>query len=72
MMEPFLFRFKQNCSTKMNNEEQFYYDDKMDMVMIKDNETISPAIHHSGNNIPGTKKADLEKGEDSKDTMMWS
>lgn len=71
-MEPFLFRFKQNCSTKLENEGQFYYDDKMDIVVIKDDQTIIPAIHHTGNNVPGTKKADLEKGEDSKDTMMWS
>ena len=71
MVKPFLFRFKQKCSTQISNNGQFYYDDKLDMVMIGDNETAVPAIHHTGNNVPYTKKADIEKGEDSKDTMMW-
>lgn len=55
----------------MNDSEQFYYDDGLDMVMMEDGKTALPAIHHTGNGAPATKKADLEKGEDSKDTMMW-
>ncbi|MCY4490371.1 MAG: hypothetical protein OXC46_02785 [Thaumarchaeota archaeon] len=40
--------------------------------MIKDKELTLPVIHYTGNNIPCTKKADVETGEDVKDTMMWS
>lgn len=70
-MEPFLFRFKQSCSTKMTDTDQFHYDGDLDMVMVSDEGNVLPAIHHTGNNVPGTKKADIEKGEDAKDTIMW-
>ena len=71
MAEPYLFRFKQECSTKISDDEQFYYDNEFDMIMMKDNNRTIPAICHNGDNVPRTKKADMEKGEDSKDTMMW-
>lgn len=72
MKEPYLFRYKQKCSTKQTNNEQLYYDDKVDMMMIVENGVAVPAIYNNSNIIPMTKKADMEKGEDSKDTVMWS
>jgi len=71
MYEPFLFKFKQPCTTINSMEPKFYYDNKTDMVVTNLDNKITPAICCKGSNIPGTKKADLEKGEDSKDTLMW-
>ena len=69
-MEPFLFRFKKRCSTAFDNEEKFYYDNSLDMVFVKESKNNIPVIHDPNGNVPGTKKADLEKGEDSKDSIM--
>ena len=70
MIQPFLFQFKQRCSTEHSIGGDFFYDDEINMVAIKKNGKIIPSIHCSGSHIPGSKKADLVKGEDAKDSIM--
>jgi len=70
MNEPFLFQFKQSCSTEHEIGGEFFYDDKTDMVVMEKNGNLIPSIHCSGKHVPGTKKADVETGEDAKDSIM--
>ena len=69
MVRPFLFRFRQQCTTR-GDFDNFAYDEGLDMVVAK-NKDRTPAVF-SDLGMPGTKKEDMEKGEDSKDAMMWA
>ncbi len=71
MEQPFLFKFKQPCSTKfeINNKIQYSYENEM--VFLTNGSSNIPVIDSKGQNMPSTKKADLEKGEDQKDSLMW-
>lgn len=71
MEQPFLFKFLQPCSTQNEINEKFVYDEDSDMMALITKEGLMPAINVQGKHIPGTKKADIEKGEDAKDTLMW-
>jgi len=76
MVKPFLLRFVRQCTSptranaKINNDYQ--YDESMDMVRCVSTPMKELAIDSSLSNGPTTKKADIEKGEDNKDRLMWS
>lgn len=68
---PYLVRFKKECvSPKRNSFDGMEYDEKLDMLMIRENGSLIPAI--DSDHFLNTKKADIEKGEDQKDTLMWT
>jgi hypothetical protein len=71
-VHPFLLRFKTKVvsPTHATLNDAYEYDESQNMVMVKENNVILPAIHSIIQPL-GTKKADIEKGEDSKDTLMW-
>ena len=71
MTEPFLFRFRESCSTHFEGTSDAIFDEKMNMVMVNEKGIMIPAINTDSQNIPTTKKADMEKGEDQKDSLMW-
>lgn len=71
MTEPFLFRFRQPCSTLFNGETNAKFDTNTNMVMIEEKGIMTPIIFSNSQNIPTTKKADIEKGDDQKDSLMW-
>jgi len=73
MKNPFLFRFaKQCCSpSRVQQETDFYYDERSDMVRSKTIACNPLAIDLSGEQGPKTKKCDIEKGDDNKDRRMW-
>ena len=70
--EPFLFRFKRECISprRIGTKEEEYYDNLLDMMMVIENGKNIPVID-STRAQPRTKKMDVEKGEDQKDTLMW-
>lgn len=70
--EPLLFRFKKPAinPSGIGSKESEEYDYSLDMTMIVKNGIKVPAIE--ANSRIGTKKADMEKGEDQKDSLMWS
>ena len=70
--EPFLFRFKKDVISPgraaLRNDEEFY-NDSLDMMMVfEDGEWI---LAIDGQVQRRTKKCDIEKGEDQKDSRMW-
>jgi hypothetical protein len=69
--KPLLFRFKKPAMNpaRINAVEDEEYDFSVDMTMIVENGVKIPAI--DGSLRIGTKKADMEKGEDQKDSLMW-
>lgn len=69
--EPFLFRFKKSAMSpsRLDEQESEEYDHSLDMTMVIRNGVKVAAIESS--NRIGTKKADMEKGEDQKDSLMW-
>jgi len=71
MSQPFLFKFKQSCSTHFKGSTTAYYDSGLDMIIVKEIDRSIPAIQSSSQQIPATKKADIEKGDDQKDSLMW-
>jgi len=72
-IEPFLFRFKKECLSpnRATHDERFFYDMKVSMIMTIEGNRIIPAIDSNKNYGPTTKKMDIEKGEDQKDSRMW-
>ena len=66
MVQPFLFRFRQKCTTK-GDFDGFAYDEELEMV-TKNNR---PVVYCPELGMPATKKSDIEVGEDAKDSMMW-
>ncbi len=68
--EPFLLRFKTETTTsKTKGMENAEYDPTSDMTMVIQNGIKKVAI--DTNYRMGTKKADIETGEDQKDSKMW-
>ena len=72
---PFLLRFKQKCNTEkaslMEQLEKLKYDTLTQQMMIIEDGKSIPVVE-SRKLVPlGTKKADMEKGEDQKDFWMW-
>jgi hypothetical protein len=69
--EPLLFRFKKRTMSprriKLSNTEE--YDYALDMTTIVIDGVKKPAIETAYRF--GTKKADVERGEDQKDSLMW-
>lgn len=47
------------------------YDDEHDMLVVLENGKYVPAIDSQQHHALATKKADVEKGDDQKDTLMW-
>jgi len=72
MKKPFIFRFCQPCSTKFKTHKKFSFDSNLDVVVNSSSGTKIPAILEKNAHSLGTKKADLEKGEDQKDSLMWN
>lgn len=72
MFQPFLFKFKQPCSTHFKGSSTAFYDQELDMILIKEIDRNIPAIQSTSHQIPATKKADIEKGDDQKDSLMWN
>ena len=76
MIKPFLVKYAKKCVApargNTKSKEGYVYDNTVDMVksVLDDNQTY--AIDLTSNTGPMTKKADIEKGEDSKDRMMWA
>ncbi len=72
-MEPFVFRFKKDCLSprRQRMNELCFYDSSIDMVVIAENQNIRPVIDLTEVEGLETKKADLEKGDDQKDNLMW-
>ena len=69
--EPFLFRFKKPTMSpsRLDTIESEEYDYSLDMTTIVEDGKKIPAI--DTNYRFGTKKADVERGEDQKDSLMW-
>lgn len=72
MIKPYIFKFRQPCSTKFKAQNKFSFDPNLDVVVNTHSRSNLPAILEKTNNSLGTKKADLEKGEDQKDSLMWT
>lgn len=72
-MEPFLFRFKNECISprRASMESAAKYDEEQDMLVVLENGRYVPAIDSQQYHVLATKKADIEKGDDQKDTLMW-
>lgn len=72
-IEPFLFRFKSCCvsPTRVPADETCEYDTDLQMMMTTERGKRIPAIASKTYRGRTTKKADLEKGDDQKDDLMW-
>jgi hypothetical protein len=70
--DPFLLKFKKEVLSPRRHivNEEYEYDEYLSMVIVVEAGLKMPAIY-SKYGIPMTKKEDLEKGEDAKDTLMW-
>lgn len=47
------------------------YDDEQDVLVVFEDGKYVPAIDSQQYHSLATKKADIEKGDDQKDTLMW-
>lgn len=76
MKKPFLMKFAKNCVSPkrvdIKLDYEYEYDDSVDMVRSTSDPAKPLAIDIAANTGPMTKKADIEKGEDNKDRMMWA
>ncbi len=70
---PFLLAFARKCVSpgRGSTSPEYEYDMQEDMVRWKAAPGAPFAIDLSGSIGPVTKKADIEKGEDTKDRRMW-
>ncbi len=69
--EPLLFKFKKEVMgpSRLSFIENEEYDETLDMVLAVQDGVKQIAI--DGKCRIGTKKADLERSEDQKDSNMW-
>ncbi len=69
--KPLLFRYKKETRSpsRGNDTEDNEYDYSLDMTIVTRNGIRLPAI--DADDPKRTKKADMEKGEDQKDNIMW-
>lgn len=74
MKNPFLLKFARTCTSpkRANATADYEYDESIDMVRSATDASKTLAIDIANNTGPMTKKADIEKGEDNKDRMMWA
>lgn len=69
-MMPFLFRFKTSChstSKKILNAE---FSNEKDILLTSVGSVLIPAVNDKAKSL-GTKKENLEKGEDESPSLMW-
>lgn len=73
MRKPLLFHYAKPCVSPGRNVgiEGYYYDNDLDMVRWLGSPDHPLAIKLQDPPTPPTKKADIEKGEDTKDKRMW-
>lgn len=76
MRNPFLLKYAKCCLSPKRrdakSEAEYEYDQSVDMVRSTITRDRPLAIDSSATSGPMTKKADIEKGEDNKDRMMWA
>lgn len=76
MKKPFLLKFAKTCISpkrvNIKSDYEYEYDESVDMVRSTVDPARSLAIDLSASTGPMTKKADIEKGEDNKDRMIWA
>lgn len=70
--KPYLFRFKKECvsPSRAASDDEDRYDHSLDMMMTFENGKWIPVLD-AEEPKPRTKKCDVEKGEDQKDSLMW-
>jgi hypothetical protein len=73
MVTPFLLRFARPCLSpgRITPNLDYFFDDETGMVRWLGSQEHPFAIEINGPPGPVTKKADIEKGEDTKDRRMW-
>lgn len=76
MNKPFLLKFAIPCVSPtrvdIKSDNEYEYDHSVDMVRSIVTPDKPLAIDVASNSGPMTKKADIEKGEDNKDRVMWA
>ncbi|MFX0141484.1 MAG: hypothetical protein ACFFDN_48045 [Candidatus Hodarchaeota archaeon] len=72
-VEPYLFRYKKECVSPRRAVDvgDYKYDDSLDLMLFFENGCWIPIIEIKKPPKRRTKKADIEKGEDQKDSLMW-
>ena len=70
MTRPFLFNYLVPCSTRepKTDDARFWYNPRTGLLMVHDEREDIPAILSPEGRRPVTKKADIEKGDDQKDS----
>jgi hypothetical protein len=56
---------------RVRQESDVRYDDEQDMLVVLENQRYIPAIDSTRYHALATKKADIEKGDDQKDSLIW-
>ena len=69
MDKPFLFRYKEPCSTKPVVSGNVFFDPESGMSFVYENNIAVPVIDSHAPNFFPTKKASMETGEDQSDVM---
>ena len=74
MIKPFLLRYARKCLSPSRHkiDNDYEYDESIDMMRWLGSPDKPLAIKADGLSYPATKKADIEKGEDTKDRPMWA
>lgn len=69
-----MFRFKKECVSprRVVVESDARYDESISMLTVLENGKFVAAIDSESKRSLSTKKADIEKNEDQKDTLMWN
>jgi len=72
-VEPYLFRFKKEClsPSRFTGNTDCQYDPRLQMAVTYENGRKILAIDSKLIKTRSTKKADVEKGEDQKDSHYW-
>lgn len=72
--QPFLFRFKKECLSprRITATNRYKYDDNLQMLVVIREGKLIPLVDSDDDDEPiVTKKADIEKGDDQKDSRKW-
>lgn len=72
-MKPFLFQYAKRAGSPPESElgTDYYFNPEDDLLHKKDNDEDLPAIEIENEDGPKTKKNDVEKGDDNKDSGIW-
>lgn len=72
-VQPYLFRFKRECMSprRLTGDVDYQYDPELQMAVTNENGRRILAIESERLREMRTKKADIEKDEDQKDTYSW-